>query len=226
MKKILSVLLAGVILTGCASSSTAAPAATTAAAEATVETVAAALPAPVDTTRTYKPTKDGADTACEAGVFAADCSSINASNLVDYLGRDDVLYIDLRDYSDYVGKHLRNFENIPYFAYIWNENAGTSDELIQLFSGDVTAPVATYAESETFLNVLFPKDQTIFLMCQSGGRVANLMKILNAYGYDMTKIYNVGGMGQYTDAAFASHTTDTIEFKAEVTYSFEGLTKN
>lgn len=228
MKKLVTVLLASILLVGCSTGSQTATTTTTP--EAPTESVAPAggstLPTPIDTTKTYKPTSDGAATPCKVGVFSADCSSINASNLVDYLGRDDVLYIDLRDYSDYTSKHLRNFECIPYFAYIYNKDAGSSDELPQLFSGDLEAPTATYAESEVLLNVLFPKDQTIFLMCQSGGRVAQLMKILNSYGYDMNKIYNVGGMGQFTDASFKSHTTDVIEFKVEATYSFEGLTKN
>lgn len=184
------------------------------------------LPDPVDTTKTYKPSEDADPVACEAGVFSADCSSINASNLTEYLDLDDVLYIDLRDYSDYSQKHLRNFEVIPYFAYVFNADAGTDDSKIQLYGGSVDEPVANYEESDQLLEVLFPKDKTIFIMCQSGGRVAQLMKILNAKGYDMSKIYNVGGMGQFTDAAFKEYTTDTLEFKVEGVYAIEGLAKN
>ena len=63
-------------------------------------------------------------------------------------------------------------------------------------------------------------------MCQSGGRVAQLLQILNAKGYDMSKIYNVGGMGQYTAAGFKDYVVDALEFKVNATYAIEGLTKN
>lgn len=174
-----------------------------------------ALPAPVDTT---KPD-------AQKSPFAADSSSINATNLFEYLGRDDVLYIDLRDYADYQKKHLRNFECIPYFAYIFDKAAGEDKSKIQLYGGSVTEPVANYQESDEMLEVLFPKDKTIFFMCQSGGRVAQLLSILNAKGYDMSKIYNVGGMGQFTAAEFKPYTVDLLEFKVDAKYAIEGLTK-
>ena len=56
------------------------------------------LPAPVKEGTTEKP-------------YAAVASSINAENLDQYLNRDDVLYIDLRDYKDYAQKHFKNFED-------------------------------------------------------------------------------------------------------------------
>ena len=178
----------------------------------------------VDTNATYKKSKeDTTDTACEVGVFSADCGSVNKTNLFDYMGRDDVLYIDLRDFSDYTKKHLRNFECIPYFAYIFDAEAGTEGKP-QLFGGSVTEPVATYEESLSLLKELFPQDKTIFLMCQSGGRVAQCMNLLNALGWDMSKIYNVGGRGQYTDAGFEPYVVDAAECTVTATYSFEGLT--
>ena len=215
MKKLLVVLLAALMLTACAAP--APEAEPTPAPEA--EPVVAELPAPVDTTKMYKPSKDAAETACEAGVYAAACSSINSENLVEYLGREDVLYIDLRDYNDYAKKHLKNFEVVPYFAAVMSKEPGT-----QLYSGTPDAPVATYEESDVILNQFFPKDKTLFIMCQSGGRVAQLMKLLEAKGYDMSKIYNVGGMGQFTGSEFREYTTDTAELTIEATYSFEGLT--
>ena len=51
-----------------------------------------------------------------------------------------------------------------------------------------------------------------------------MMKLMNSLGYDMSKIYNVGGMGQFTDSKFAPYTTDNAEIVLEATYSFEGLT--
>lgn len=181
------------------------------------------LPAPRDTTKKYKPSEDAEETACTEDVYTTACSSIGADNLVEYLGRDDVVYIDLRDYNDYAKKHLRNFEVIPYFAVVFNKDAGT-EGFPQLFGGEVTAPVATYEESKLLLESFIPKDKTVFLMCQSGGRVAQMMNLLAAEGYDMSKIYNVGGMGQFTGSDFAEWTTDAAEMVVEATYSFEGLT--
>ena len=174
------------------------------------------LPAPTDSAKAETSTAP----------FSTAAASINASNLYQYFGRDDVLYIDLRDFGDYQQKHLRNFECIPYFAYIFNAEAHKKPELIQLYGGTVTEPVATYQESDDLLQVLFPKNKTIFLMCQSGGRVAQLMTLLNAKGYDMSKIYNVGGMGQFTAPEYADYTVDALEFKVNATYAIEGLTRN
>ena len=54
--------------------------------------------------------------------------------------------------------------------------------------------------------------------------LAQMMKLMNSLGYDMSKVYNVGGMGQFTDSKFAPYTTDNAEIVLEATYSFEGLT--
>ena len=62
-------------------------------------------------------------------------------------------------------------------------------------------------------------------MCQSGGRVAMCMDILAANGYDMSKIYNVGGMGQFTSKDLAPYVVDLAEFKVNAEYSIEGLTR-
>lgn len=225
MKKLLSTLAVVTLLAGCSSAPATSEAPTTdapATSEAPVTEVAA-LPAARDTSKTYVPGKDQPETACTEDTYASGCSGINVDNLADYLGRDDVLYIDLRDYVDYSKKHLRNFECIPYFALIFDKEAG-SEGKPQLFGGELTAPVATYEESDALLEEYFPKDKTIFFMCQSGGRVTQLMELLAAKGYDMSKIYNVGGMGQFTDKAYEPYTVDALEVEVEATYNFNGLT--
>ncbi len=189
-------------------------------------TAAAPVPAPVETQKALPAPVDTTSPDAATSPFSTSASSINPSNLHEYLGRDDVLYIDLRDFGDYQQKHLRNFECIPYFAYIFNAEAPTNPELIQLYGGTVAEPVSTYAESDDLLEVLFPRDATLFLMCQSGGRVAQCMSLLQAKGYDMSRIYNVGGMGQYTDAAYKPYIVDALEFKVNATYDIEGLTRN
>ena len=199
----------------------AAAAATAAAAQEEAE-----LPPPQDTTKTYQANKDDTtETVCEVGNFGPTCSSINSENLKQYLGRSDVMYIDLRDYSDYAKKHLRNFECIPYFALIWNAEAANDASLPQLYGGTPDDPIPTYAESDELLEALFPKGKTIFLMCQSGGRVNNMMKILKARGWDMSKVYNIGGMAHYAGPEYRSLVTDTPEIIIEATYHFEGLTR-
>ena len=199
-------------------------AATIAAAAATQTEVE--LPPPVDTTKTYQANKDDpTETVCEPGNFGPTCSAINSENLKQYLGRTDVMYIDLRDYSDYAKKHLRNFECIPFFALIFNAEAANDASLPQLYGGTPDEPIPVYAESDELLEALFPKGKTIFLMCQSGGRVNNMMKILNARGWDMTKVYNIGGMAHYAGPEYRGLVTDTPEIIIEATYSYEGLTR-
>ena len=220
MKKLLVALLTVLVLTGCTQE--APETTTTEAPEVTAtETTVAELPAPRDTSKKYQD-KDGNEITCDLTNYSVDCSSITSENLKDYLGREDVVYIDARNFKDFAPKHLRNFECIPFFGLIYDAEANGADKP-QLFSGDPTAPVATYAESVEILNALFPKDKTLFLMCQSGGRIKTLMQILDANGYDMNKIYNVGGMAQYdsyTDATVAE------EIVVTDTYAFNGLTVN
>lgn len=82
-----------------------------------------------------------------------------------------------------------------------------------------------YEESDDLLEALFPKDKTLFIMCQSGGRVGMLMNILAARGWDMSKVYNIGGMAQYTGAEYRDMIVDTPEMIMTTTYSMEGLTR-
>ncbi len=141
------------------------------------------------------------------------------------MGRPDVMYIDTRDFEDYMKKHFRNFEAIPFFALIFNAEANTDATKIQLYGGSPTEPVPVYEESDELLEVLFPKDKTLFIMCQSGGRVGMLMNIMKARGWDMSKVYNVGGMAQYSGAEYKPFITDTAEFSMTATYNIEGLTR-
>lgn len=184
------------------------------------------LPAPVDTTKTYKANKDDTEeTVCTPGNFGSTCSAVSSENLKQYLGRTDVAYIDLRDFEDYAKKHLRNFECIPYLSLIFNADAHKDSSLPQLYGGTTDDPIPVYKESDEILAALFPKNKNIFLMCQGGGRVNNMMKILNARGWDMSKVYNIGGMAHYAIPAYRDITTDTPEIIVKATYNFEGLTR-
>ncbi|MBQ9419359.1 MAG: FMN-binding protein [Synergistaceae bacterium] len=192
-----------------------------------VATTESELPAPVDTTKKYLANKDDKEeTLCTPGNFGPTCSAITNENLRQYLGRSDVMYIDLRDFEDYAKKHLRNFECIPYLSLIFNAEAHKDSSLPQLYGGTTDEPIPVYKESDEILAALFPKNKNIFLMCQGGGRVNNMMKILKARGWDMSKIYNIGGMAHYATPAYRDITTDTPEVIVKATYNFEGLTRN
>lgn len=228
MKKLLSVLFVVLLLAGCSNT---APNDCVQKSDADLMaegwSKTTELPAARDTSKMYTPSKDAAEEACGVDTFAAACSGVSVENLTEYLGREDVVYIDLRDYSDYAKKHLKGFESIPFFGAIYNKDAATNPELVQLYGGNnADGFVSVYKESDDLLEAFFPKDKTIFLMCQSGGRVVTMMQILAAKGYDMSKVYNVGGMGQYTSGSYNQYTTNTEELTVTATYNFEGLTRN
>ena len=135
---------------------------------------------------------------CEADDFSTPCSGITAANFDLYAERDDVLYIDLRNYEEFAAfnvGHIRGFELIEFNKYFYGD--GT-----QLFikSSGADNFMPRYAESVAILESVFPKDKTIFLMCAAGGRVVNLMKIMELNGYDMSKVYNIGGYGHFVEA--------------------------
>ena len=202
LKKVLSLLLIlAIVLTGCAQAQAPAQAPTPDPAPVVQEETPAELPAAQKV----------------EGDYTFENSGINHENFLDYMNREDSVYIDLRNYEDYSKKHFKNFEVIPFFAYIYNENAG-SEGFPQLFRGTHDAPDAVYDSSLAILNALFPKDKNLMIMCQSGGRVAMLMKILAAEGYDMSKVYNIGGMAQYTGEQYRDFMTDTEELNVEVNY--------
>ena len=216
MKKLLTVLVAALLLVGCSAQEC--PQCEVCEDVPTV----AELPAARDTSKTY--TKNDATVQCTETDYSTACSSINPENLHEYLNREDVAYIDLRDFGDYAKKHVRNFEVIPYFALIADTKG--VENAVQLYTTASGTPVANYAESDDMLEVLIPTDKTVFLMCQSGGRVAMLMNILAAKGYDMSKIYNVGGMGQMTSDELKALTTNSEEIVVTASYDFSGLTRN
>ena len=111
-KKLFSVLLIlTLVLTGCAQA-------------------AAPAPAPAPQVEEPAPAEEEAPAVEEAaelppaqkveGDYTFENSGINSENLLDYLNREDTVYIDLRNYEDYSKKHFKNFEVIPFFGYIYN----------------------------------------------------------------------------------------------------------
>lgn len=131
-------------------------------------------------------------------------SSITTLNLDDYLMRDDVFYCDLRYYS-WVLKdgYIPGFTFIPYYNFI-SSRSGTNAFFRQekkegINEGDVGSYRPLYQESIYVLNSLFPKDKMIFLISQSGLESYYMGALLTQFGYDSSKIYNVGGVSVSTN---------------------------
>lgn len=157
-------------------------------------------------------TEDG----CTSNNYDVTCSAVDSKNLYNYLDRSDVEYIDLRDFNAYEAEHLEGFRMVQFFTNIYDKTG--SDTATQLFRKDYTP---RYKDSVEILKGLIPQDKTVFLMCQSGGRVVDMMKILELNGWDMSKVYNVGGMNQYNKENVAEHYGDLIVARSTSAITFK-----
>lgn len=139
--------------------------------------------------------------------------NVNESTIDEYLGRNDAVYRDLRmleDPGNYeaiggdskLSGFVRGFEVVP-FPYIVNVS-GLPEEVGQTYTGETLfyqhsdgSYTPNYEESMEVLEGLFPKDKVIFLMCGGGGYSGMMKKLLVAFGWDESKIYDVGGYWFY-----------------------------
>ena len=142
-------------------------------------------------------------------------SPIKASNLDDYLFRDDCVYIDTRDaYQYYAEGHVAGFTNVPFYGYItdFNYNPNTLFSSIKTKNGeeithfgDVNSYSPNYEESIKLIEDIFPRDKNIMAISTAGVESAYLLNLLLQLGYDGNKLYNVGsftnGMGE--DVAYS-----------------------
>lgn len=149
--------------------------------------------------------------------------SAGQAKLLDYLGRPDVRYVDLRDVSEgYLVGHIEGFESISYNKLVKNTGLFTETKVTDKVTGAVSYTFeANYTQSEAILEMLFPKNETLFVMCQGGARVVPFMWLLASLDYDMSRVYNVGGYNHVTDEYKVS-TTDKVS--ATVNYDFSKLT--
>ena len=151
------------------------------------------------------------------GVYDID-KNINEKTIDNYLNRPDVVYRDVRmleDTATWENKggerdltgFVEGFEVVPY-AYLTefpqeyidqkkSENVSGLYEGKTLFRLENGKYVANYKESMDILEYLFPKDKTIFIMCGAGGYANFTKQMLGALGWDISKIYNVGGYWNY-----------------------------
>lgn len=152
----------------------------------------------------------------ENSQFGVD-KNINIETIDNWLGRDDVIYRDVRmlfDPAEYaaiggdadLSHTIEGFKVVPY-PYIATLSAlpvsGAYDGDC-LFSvtwsddGSILSAEANYEESEMILEELFPKDKAIFLMCGGGGYSGMMKSLLIFLGWDTSKLYNIGGNWNYT----------------------------
>ena len=153
--------------------------------------------------------------ADEGSMFSVD-RNINMTTIDNYLGRDDVVYRDVRmlfDPADYAAiggeadltRTITGFKVVP-FPYIATlqslpvANAYEGDRLFDVVwaeDGTVQSAEPRFEESMMIVEELFPKDKAIFLMCGGGG-YANMMKQLLLYlGWDESLLYNIGANWEY-----------------------------
>ena len=168
------------------------------------------------------------------GEFLID-KNINEATLDEYLGRDDVVYRDMRMLEDpaqyenlggdrFLSGYVEGFEVVP-LPYLVNVS-GLPNAVGETYTGDTLFTdegwryVANYEESMSILEELFPKDKVIFLMCGGGGYAGMTKLMLIALGWDPEKIYNVGGYWFYQ----GEHNVEVKkEENGQVTYDFESV---
>ena len=144
-------------------------------------------------------------------------ANINVSSIDEWLGRDDVVYRDVRmlfDPADYAAiggeadltHTIEGFKIVP-FPYIATlqslpvEGAYAGDCLYTVewnADGTVKSAAPNYAESDMILRELFPRDKAIFLMCGGGGYAGMMKQLLLFLDWDENLLYNIGANWEYT----------------------------
>ena len=144
--------------------------------------------------------------------------NVNDETIDNYLNRPDTVYRDMRmleDTATWENKggtreltgFIKGFEVIPY-AYLTEfpeeyVEQKKSENITGLYSGKTLFKivdgkyVANYEESMDILESIFPKDKYIIVMCGAGGYANFTKQLLVSLGWDESKIYNIGGYGNY-----------------------------
>ena len=149
-------------------------------------------------------------------MFGVDVN-INIDTIDNYLGRDDVVYRDVRmlfDPADYaaiggdanLSATITGFKIVPYpyLATLTGLPVAGAYEGDTLFTltwnedGSIASATPNYKESMLVLEDLFPKDMPIFLMCGGGGYAGMTKSLLVFLGWDESLLYNIGGNWGYT----------------------------
>ena len=129
---------------------------------------------------------------------------INATNLDKYLFRDDVQYVDLREY-DLIAKtgHIAGFEFIPFHSLIASfrdertlyKMKDSQDENGKwTYAGTIGGFYPQYNESKQLIKSLFDSEKYIFFVSHAGSESTYMINLLIQLGYDGNKLYNICGI--------------------------------
>jgi rhodanese-related sulfurtransferase len=115
-----------------------------------------------------------------------------SDELIDYYAmRDDVMFVDLRNFSDTVSLGWHSDSTvIPFFEYLEAENILVRSE---------TDPWVFNPEdiqNEDVLRNIFDEEMNIILFCAGGTRAQYVMDALEHLGYE--NVWNAGAYGDYT----------------------------
>lgn len=113
---------------------------------------------------------------------------ITMGNLDEYMFRDDVQYVDLRNYEAvFHSGFIYSFEIIPFFDYLdyraFDRNDAYEFEPDQILNS-------------ALLENIFIKDKAIFLYADGCIRGGYLKDVLNYLGYE--RVYVIGGFYEYS----------------------------
>ena len=114
------------------------------------------------------------------------------AELDEFLGREDVQYVDLRNFDEkLISGYIQGFESIPYFDYLkYNGILNDANSDWTFDDGEVL--------SAATMRAMFNEDKTILLMCGSGTRAQYVMDALLSLGYE--DVINIGGYAAYDEA--------------------------
>lgn len=112
---------------------------------------------------------------------------ITMENLDDYMYRDDVQYIDLRNFeAKFISGYIDSFDNIPFFDFLD----------YRVFERDNNYDFqASELRNEVILRTLFDEDKYIFLYADGCIRSEYIKEVLEYLGYD--NIFVLGGFFDY-----------------------------
>jgi len=176
--------------------------------------------------------------------------NINMTTIDDYLNRPDVAYMDMRmlyDPADFeaiggissLTQTLPGYRIVPYpflgtLSAMPVDNAYDGERLFEIVWGEgneILSITPNYAESETILGELFPKDKVIFLMCGGAGYSSLTRVLLINQGWDENKIYHTGGNWYYEgnmslDLTISASNPDIATWRANYAFiDFEHLSR-
>jgi len=113
---------------------------------------------------------------------------ITMLNLDEYMERDDVQYVDLRNFdAKFAAGYIDGFEIIPFFDYL--DNRAFDRNHTYQFDPDQLI-------NENIMTQFFKKDKIIFLYADGCIRTDYVKAVLNYLGYE--KVFSLGGYFEYS----------------------------